>query len=189
MDQEHVAGIDKSLYDETAVRPSRPTPTLPRSVQREGRQLPNLSDDIENRIDAVQTQYQSLLQIREQAAEDAGGSSIEATSRVYQRLIAELVTITDISSRIVNDPDIARNLQAIAAATTILETLEEERAIAINVGNGREFINSGRWQTFISFAKLREMAEAEFKTVANRDEQLAFFFSEGGLNTGRPSRR
>jgi hypothetical protein len=184
LDQEHVAGIDKSLYDETAVKAQQAeTDDSLEAFNAQAEQLPNLSDDIENRINAVQTQYQSLLQIREQAAENAGGSSIEATSRVYQRLIAELVTITDISSRIVNDPDIARNLQAIAAATTILETLEEERAIAINVGDGRKFINSGRWQNFISFAKLREVAEAEFKTVANRDEQLAFFFSEGGLNT------
>jgi hypothetical protein len=186
LDQEHVAGIDKSLYDETAVKAQQAeTDESLDAFNVQAGQLPALSDDnqIQNRIDAVQTQYETLLQIREQAANDADGTSIDQTSRVYQRIIAELVTITDISSRIVNDPDTARNLQAIAAATTILETLEEERAIAINVGDGRQFINNTRWQNFISYAKLREVAEAEFKTVASRDEQLAFFFSEGGLNT------
>jgi hypothetical protein len=184
LDQDHVAGIDKSLYDEAAVAAQQSlTDESLAAFNDEADKLPALSDDIDNRIDAVRTQYESLLQIRAQAAENAGGSSIEATSRVYQRLIAELVTITDISSRIVNDPDIARNLQAIAAATTVLETLEEERAIAINVGDGRRFINSGRWQNFISYAMLRETAEEEFKTVADRDEQLEFFFGEGGLNT------
>ncbi|MCC3762718.1 nitrate- and nitrite sensing domain-containing protein [Glycomyces sp. TRM65418] len=184
LDQDHVAGIDKALYDETAVSAQQAeTDESLEGFNTQAEQLPALSDDIDNRIDAVHTQYESLRQIREQAKQDAGGTSIDATSRVYQRLIAELVTITDISSRIVNDPDIARNLQAIAAATTILETLEEERAIAINVGDGRRFINATRWQNFISYAKLRETAEDEFKTVADRDEQLSFFFSEGGLNT------
>ncbi|MFG3342822.1 nitrate- and nitrite sensing domain-containing protein [Glycomyces sp. NPDC048151] len=184
LDGEHVAGIDKTLYDESNVaRQQGDTDAAYDDFNEKAGQLPNLSEDITNRIDAVQTQYETLLQIRAHAAEDAAGSSIDQTSRVYQRLVAELVTITDISSRIVNDPDIARNLQAIAAATTILETLEEERAIAINVGNGREFINNTRWQNFIAYASMRETAEAEFKTVADRDEQLAFFFSVGGLNT------
>ncbi|GAA2165185.1 hypothetical protein GCM10010403_42330 [Glycomyces rutgersensis] len=184
LDDDHVEGIDQALYDESnvAAQQSETDAAYDHFNEKAG-QLPDLSDDIANRIDAVQTQYDSLLQIRDQALNDAGQASIDATSRVYQRLVQELVTITDISSRIVNDPEIARNLQAIAAATTILETLEEERAIAINVGNNREFINNTRWQTFISYASLRETAEAEFKTVANREEQLAFFFSEGGLNT------
>jgi len=180
----HVSGIDESLYDQSAVAAQQAeTDEALSQFNEKADQLPALSDDIDNRIDAVQTQYESLLQIRQAAAQKPDGVSIDATSRVYQQLVAELVTITDISSRIVNDPDIARNLQAIAAATTILETLEEERAIAINVGDGREFINNTRWQNFIAYAKLRETAEDEFKTVANRDEQLAFFFSAGGLNT------
>jgi hypothetical protein len=183
LDNDHVEGIDKSLYDQTAVAAQQAeTDQALENFNAKAEQLPSLSDDIDNRIDAVRTNYDSLAPIRQNAAEKAGGS-VDATSRVYQRLVAELVTITDISSRIVNDPDIARNLQAIAAATTILETLEEERAIAISVGNGRKFINAGRWQTFISYASLRETAEAQFKTVANREEQLAFFFSTGGLNT------
>ncbi|MDA1366279.1 nitrate- and nitrite sensing domain-containing protein [Glycomyces algeriensis] len=184
LDGEHVAGIDEAQYDEEHVSTQQQgTDTAYERFNEKAAELPDLSQDITNRINAVQTQYESLLQIREQAVNDAQQASIDATSRVYQRLVAELVTITDISSRIVNDPDIARNLQAIAAATTILETLEEERAIAINVGNGRKFINATRWQNFISYASLRETAEAEFKTVANREEQLAFFFSTGGLNT------
>ena len=185
LDDDHVAGIDKSLYDESSVSSQQSlTDEAFESFNDKAGQLPDLSDDdIESRVDAVQTQYESLLQIRTAAAEDAGGTSVDATSRVYQRLIAELVTITDISSRIVNDPDIARNLQAIAAATTILETLEEERSIAINVGNDRKFINNTRWTNFISYSNMREAAESEFKTVADRDEQLSFFFSEGGLNT------
>jgi hypothetical protein len=184
LDDNHVEGIDPALYDDSnvAAQQSETDAAYDHFNEKAG-QLPDLSDDIANRIDAVQTQYDSLLQIRDQALNDAAQASIDATSRVYQRLVQELVTITDISSRIVNDPEIARNLQAIAAATTILETLEEERAIAINVGNDNEFINNTRWQTFISYASLRETAEAEFKTVANREEQLAFFFSEGGLNT------
>jgi hypothetical protein len=184
LDDNHVEGIDQALYDESnvAAQQSETDAAYDRFNEKAG-QLPDLSDDIGNRIDAVQTQYDSLLQVRDQALNDAEQASIDATSRVYQRLVQELVTITDISSRIVNDPEIARNLQAIAAATTILETLEEERAIAINVGNNQEFINNTRWQTFISYASLRETAEAEFKTVANREEQLSFFFSEGGLNT------
>ncbi|WP_205328189.1 nitrate- and nitrite sensing domain-containing protein [Glycomyces sp. YM15] len=184
LDGEHVAGIDKALYDESNVAAQQgETDAAYDQFNEKAGQLPQLSDDIDNRVDAVQTQYESLVAIRQQAVEAAGQASIDATSRVYQRLVEELVTITDISSRIVNDADIARNLQAIAAATTILETLEEERAIAINVGDGREFINNTRWQNFISFASLRKTAEDEFKTVANREEQLAFFFSEGGLNT------
>ncbi|WP_091040119.1 nitrate- and nitrite sensing domain-containing protein [Glycomyces harbinensis] len=184
LDKDHVEGIDKSLYDESAVAAQQSeTDQALDSFNEKADTLPSLSDDIDNRIDAVRTQYESLVQIRQNAAENPGDTSVDATSRVYQRLVAELVTITDISSRIVNDPDIARNLQAIAAATTILETLEEERSIAINVGNDQQFINNTRWQNFIAYAKLRESAEDEFKTVANRDEQLAFFFSEGGLNT------
>jgi hypothetical protein len=186
LDSDHVAGIDKALYDESDVSAQQgETDAAYDQFNEKAGQLPGLSDDISNRIDAVQTQYESLLTIRQQAVEDAGQASIDATSRVYQRLVEELVTITDISSRIVNDPDIARNLQAIASATTILETLEEERAIAINVGNGKEFINNTRWQNFITYASLRKTAEDEFKTVANREEQLAFFFSEGGLNTAQ----
>ncbi|MCD0443806.1 nitrate- and nitrite sensing domain-containing protein [Glycomyces sp. A-F 0318] len=184
LDKDHVEGIDKSLYDETAVAGQQAeTDQALSDFNAKADQLPSLSDDIDNRIDAVRTQYDSLNQIRQNAADNPGGTSVDATSRVYQRLVAELVTITDISSRIVNDPDIARNLQAIAAATTILETLEEERSIAINVGNDRNFINNTRWQNFIAYASLRESAEDQFKTVADRDEQLAFFFSPGGLNT------
>ncbi|WP_030161949.1 nitrate- and nitrite sensing domain-containing protein [Glycomyces sp. NRRL B-16210] len=184
LEEQHVADIDESQYDEAAVQTQQAQ--TDRSLEQfnlKADELPNLSDDIDNRIDAIRTQYESLIQIRQAAADSPNGTSIDATSRVYQRLIAELVTITDISSRIVNDPDIARNLQAIAAATTIIETLEEERAIAINVGDGEEFINNTRWQNFIAYAKGRESAERQFKTVADRDEQLSFFFSEGGLNT------
>jgi hypothetical protein len=189
LDDEHVAGIDKALYDESNVAAQQgETDVAYERFNEKAGELPDLDVDIANRIDAVQTQYDSLVQIRAQAADPSLEASIDATSRVYQRLVAELVTITDISSRIVNDPDIARNLQAIAAATTILETLEEERAIAINVGNGNEFINNTRWQNFISYASLRETAEVEFKTVADRDEQLAFFFSPGGLNTKEAQR-
>jgi hypothetical protein len=184
LDDNHVEGIDPALYDESNVAAQQSeTDAAYDTFNEKADQLPGLSEDIGNRIDAIRTQYNSLLQIRDKALDDAGQASIDATSRIYQHLVQELVTITDISSRIVNDPEIARNLQAIASATTILETLEEERAIAINVGNGNEFINNNRWQTFISYASLRETAEAEFKTVANREEQLAFFFTEGGLNT------
>jgi len=184
LDDDHVKGIDPALYDESnvAAQQSKTDAAYDRFNEKAG-QIPDLSDDIANRIDAIGTTYESLIQIRDQALDEAGQGSIDATSRVYQRLVQELVTITDISSRIVNDPEIARNLQAIAAATTILETLEEERAIAINVGDGKKFINNTRWQTFISYASLHKTAEDEFKTVANREEQLAFFFSEGGLNT------
>ncbi|MEU6858760.1 nitrate- and nitrite sensing domain-containing protein [Glycomyces sp. NPDC046736] len=179
-----VEGIDVALYDDDAVKAQQAeTDASLAAFNEKADTLPDLSDDIENRIGAVRTNYENLLQIRLAADERPDQVSIDATSRVYQRLIAELVTITDISSRIVNDPDIARNFQAIAAATSVLETLEEERAIAINVGNDREFINNTRWQNFIAYAKLRETAADDFKTVANRDEQLSFFFSEGGLNT------
>ncbi|RRR96519.1 nitrate- and nitrite sensing domain-containing protein [Glycomyces terrestris] len=182
--EDHVEGIDESQYDETAVAEQQAaTDEALDQFNEKADALPDVSEDISNRIDAVRTQYESLVQIRSAAAESPDGVSIDATSRVYQRLVDELVTITDISSRIVNDPEIARNLQAIASATTVLETLEEERAIAINVGNGKRFINNTRWQNFIAFAKLRETAADEFKTVADRDEQLAFFFSPGGLNT------
>ncbi|SDL03822.1 Signal transduction histidine kinase [Glycomyces sambucus] len=182
--EDHVEGIDVSQYDETAVAAQQASTDEALDVFNEKADgLPDVSDDISNRIDAVRTQYESLIQIRQAAADSPDGVSIDATSRVYQRLVDELVTITDISSRIVNDPEIARNLQAIAAATTVLETLEEERAIAINVGNDKKFINNTRWQNFIAFAKLRETAADEFKTVADRNEQLAFFFSPGGLNT------
>ncbi|MEU6246475.1 nitrate- and nitrite sensing domain-containing protein [Glycomyces sp. NPDC047010] len=181
---DHVADIDPAQYDEAAVAARQAeTDDALAQFNEKADGLPDISDDIANRIDAVRTQYETLVQIRQAAADSPDGVSIDQTSRVYQRLVAELVTITDISSRIVNDPEIARNLQAIAAATTVLETLEEERSIAINVGNGKNFINNTRWQNFIAFAKLRETAEDEFKTVADRDEQLAFFFSPGGLNT------
>jgi hypothetical protein len=184
LEDNHVADIDAAEYDQSAVAAQQAaTDDALDQFNEKADTLPDISDDISNRIDAVRTQYESLLQIRQAAAESTEGVSIDATSRVYQRLVDELVTITDISSRIVNDPEIARNLQAIAAATTVLETLEEERAIAINVGNGNEFINNTRWQNFIAFAKLRESAVDEFKTVADRDEQLAFFFSPGGMNT------
>lgn len=184
LDDNYVADIDPTQYDESAVSAQQTaTDRALEAFDDKAGSLPSLSDDIDNRIDAVATQYESLRKVRAQAAEDTEGASIEQTSRVYQRLIDELVTITDISSRIVNDPEIARNLQTIAAATSILETLEEERAIALNVGNDRQFINNTRWQDFISYAKLREAAEEDFKTVASRDQQLAFFFSEGGLNT------
>ncbi|WP_344488113.1 sensor histidine kinase [Glycomyces endophyticus] len=182
--EDHVEGIDEADYDESAVAAQQAaTDEALDQFNTKAEALPDVSDDISNRIDAVQTNYESLLQIRQAAADNPDGVSIDATSRVYQRLVDELVTITDISSRIVNDPEIARNLQAIAAATTVLETLEEERAIAINVGNEKRFINNTRWQNFIGYAKLRENAADEFKTVADRDEQLAFFFSPGGLNT------
>ncbi|WP_194201945.1 sensor histidine kinase [Glycomyces albidus] len=182
--EDHVEGIDETQYDEAAVAAQQQaTDDALDQFNEKADALPSLSDDISNRIDAVRTQYESLRQIRQAAADSPDGVSIDATSRVYQRLVAELVTITDISSRIVNDPEIARNLQAIAAATTVLETLEEERAIAINVGNDKKFINNTRWQNFIAFATQRKTAEDQFKTVADRDEQLAFFFSPGGLNT------
>ncbi|HEX2145590.1 MAG TPA: nitrate- and nitrite sensing domain-containing protein [Glycomyces sp.] len=187
LEDDYVDGIDEAQYDEATVNAQQAaTDEALAAFNEKADQLPSLSADIDNRIGAVGTQYDSLRQIRANAAEDRAGTSIasiEAASRVYKRLIAELVTITDISSRIVNDPEIARNLQAIAAATAVLETIEEERAIALNVGNGREFINNSRWQTFIAFAELREAAEEDFKTVASRDQQLAFFFDEGGLNT------
>ncbi|WP_169732041.1 sensor histidine kinase [Glycomyces arizonensis] len=184
IDDDHVEGIDPADYDLEAVEAQAAlTDSAFDDFKEKAEQLPDLSDDISNRIAAVDTNYESLLEIRAAAEEDPGTTSIDQTSRIYQRLVSELVTITDISARIVNDPEIARQLQAIASATIILEQLEEERAIAINVGNGNEFFNSTRWKSFIAFAEYRSVAEAEFKTVANRDEQLAFFYSPGGLST------
>ncbi|GAB3993340.1 hypothetical protein GCM10029992_04730 [Glycomyces albus] len=93
------------------------------------------------------------------------------------------MTITDVSARIVGDAEIARQLQAIASATIVLEQLEEERAIAINVGDGNRFLNNTRWTNFVTFAGTRNRAADEFKTVADREEQLAFFYNPGGLST------
>ncbi|MCH7232502.1 nitrate- and nitrite sensing domain-containing protein [Glycomyces sp. L485] len=181
---DHVSGIDMDEYDLDAVNAQAAlTDEALADFNAGAEQLPNLSDDIDNRIAAVTTQYESLLQIREAAETNPETTSIDATSRVYQRLVSELVTITDVSARIVNDPEIARQLQAIASATIILEQLEEERAIAINVGDGHSFLNNTRWTNFVAYSERREQAETEFKTVANRDEQLSFFYSGGGLST------
>ncbi|WP_198587227.1 sensor histidine kinase [Glycomyces xiaoerkulensis] len=183
-DDGHVEGIDPEEYELDDIQAqARLTDDALEAFEQSAGQLPNLSDDISNRIAAVDTQYESLLQIRTAAEENPLHTSIDATSRVYQRLVGELVTITDISARIVNDPEIARQLQAIASATIVLEQMEEERAIAINVGDGNNFLNTTRWTSFISFSELRVSAENEFKTIANRDEQLAFFYRSGGLAT------
>lgn len=183
-DDDHVEGIDPADYDieELEAQQALTDEALERFNDQAGR-LPSLSDDISNRIGAVGTQYDSLVQIREAAAETPETTSIDATSRVYQRLVDELVTITDVSARIVGDAEIARQLQAIASATIVLEQLEEERAIAINVGDGNRFLNNTRWTNFVTFAGTRNRAADEFKTVADRDEQLAFFYNPGGLST------
>ncbi|WP_155830052.1 sensor histidine kinase [Glycomyces tenuis] len=180
----YVADIDPADYDRAAVdaQATRTDDALT-AFQEQAEQLPDISEDITNRIAAVDTQYEGLLEIRAAAEEDPDTTSIDATSRAFQRLVSELVTITDVSARIVNDPEIARQLQAIASATIVLEQLEEERAIAVNVGDGNEFFNSTRWKSFVGFAELRVQAEAEFKTIASRDEQLAFFYRPGGLST------
>lgn len=184
IDDGHVSGIDDADYDlEAVTAQAARTDAALEAFQQKAAQLPDLSNDIDNRIAAVATQYESLVQIRAAAEADPETTSIDATSRVYQRLVSELVTITDVSARIVNDSEIARQLQAIASATIILEQLEEERAIAINVGDGNEFFNSTRWKNFVAYAEMRVVAENEFKTVANRDEQLAFFYRTGGLST------
>ena len=183
-DDNNISGIDPEDYDAEAVDEQVAlTDDALTSFRQQAEQLPDLSDDIANRIAAIDTQYESLLEIRDAAEEGPENTSIDATSRVYQRLVSELVTITDVSARIVNDSEIARQLQAVASATIVLEQLEEERAIAINVGDGNEFFNSTRWKNFIGYAELRVQAESEFKTVASRDEQLAFFYRPGGLST------
>jgi len=184
IDDEHVKGIDPAEYDLAAVEAQAArTDKALQEFQAQAEQLPDISDDITNRIAAIDTNYEALVQIRAAAEASPETTSIDATSRVYQRLVTELVTITDVSARIVNDPEIARQLQTIASATIILEQLEEERAIAINVGDGNEFFNSTRWRSFVAFAEYRSVAETEFKTVANREEQLAFFYRPGGLSS------
>ncbi|WP_168801363.1 nitrate- and nitrite sensing domain-containing protein [Glycomyces buryatensis] len=183
-DDNHIDGLDMEQYDEEAVAEQEDkTDAALEDFNGSFAKVPGLSEDIDTRVAAVGTQYTSLQVIRTAAAENPENSSIDATSRVYQRLIGELVNITDVSSRIVNDPEAARNLQAIAAATTILETLEEERAIAINVGNGQNFINNTRWKNFVAYTEQRAIAEEQFKTVADRSEQLEFFYQAGGLKT------
>ena len=183
-DDDHVAGIDPDDYDleDVEAQQALTDEALEQFIDVADR-LPDLSDDINNRIGAVNTQYDALVQMRQTAAETPETTSIDATSRVYQRLVDQLVTITDVSARIVGDAEIARQLQAISSATIVLEQLEEERAIAINVGDGNEFLNNTRWTNFVGFASTRERAANEFKTVADRDEQLAFFYSPGGLST------
>ncbi|WP_460543569.1 sensor histidine kinase [Glycomyces halotolerans] len=183
-DDDHIAGINIDDYQiEDVQAQAAITDEALDAFQDSAERMPSLSDDIDNRIAAVETQYESLLQIRAAAESNPETTSIDATSRVYQRLVSELVTITDISARVVNDPEIARQLQAIASATIVLEQMEEERAIAINVGDGNEFLNNTRWTNFVAYSERRVQAETDFKTIANRDEQLAFFYRAGGLST------
>ncbi|WP_460496640.1 sensor histidine kinase [Glycomyces tarimensis] len=183
-DDGHVSGIDLEQYDIDAVNEQAArTDAALEAFSEKADTLSNISDDIDNRISAVDTQYEGLLQIRAAAEDDPVKTSIDATSRTYQRLVSELVTITDVSARIVNDPEIARQLQVISSATVILEQFEEERAIAIKVGDGHNFLNTTRWKEFVAYAEMRARAESEFKTVANRDEQLAMFYRPGGLST------
>lgn len=70
LDDEHVAGIDHALYDESNVAAQQgETDTAYERFNEKADELPELDVDIANRIDAVQTQYDSLIQIRAQAAD------------------------------------------------------------------------------------------------------------------------
>jgi anti-sigma regulatory factor (Ser/Thr protein kinase) len=181
---DHIDGLDESEYDIDVVKAR--AAESDRAYNEFLQSADQLSDNyggVRDLVVMVSTQYESLQKVRDSAEANPGNTSIDAASRVYQRLVGGLVNITDASARIVPDPEVARQLQVIAAATQILEHTEEQRAIAVNVGNDNRFINTSRWKNFIAQTELRMNAVSNFRSVADRSEQLEFFFTPGGLTS------
>ncbi|WP_169732413.1 sensor histidine kinase [Haloglycomyces albus] len=183
-DSDYVEGLDPDDYTEESMRKlmAASDESFDDFVQA-GQNLPLDNDEIDRRITLVADTRESLKRIRDNALEDPETSSIASTSRVYQNMIGSLVTITDVSARVVTDPEIARQFQVMAAVTELLEQTEEERAIAVSVGNGKTFFNNGRARDFAFRANQREKAQEDFQSLSNRDEQQSFYFGSGGLET------
>ncbi|MFC4337097.1 sensor histidine kinase [Salininema proteolyticum] len=148
-----------------------------------GQNLALANGEIERRIQLVTDSLETINRVRDRAIEQPKTTSIASTSRVYQNVITSLVTITDVSARIVTDAEIARQLQVMASVTDILEQTEEERSMAINVGDKNTFPNNGRARDFAVRANEREKAQEDFQRLADRQEQQDFYFGENGLET------
>ena len=128
-------------------------------------------------------EVEELREAGDDAGDDPASVSLHAIARTYQAAVERLVEIAEVSSRIVTDAEISRQLQVVALTTKAIEQMEEMRVTAIHIGDGESFNNHARWSAFIGYAENRQQAVEDLQRLASQDEELDLLHSEGGFRS------
>ncbi|QSB05736.1 sensor histidine kinase [Natronoglycomyces albus] len=178
----NVAGAEEDIYEFSNVSAAA-THVDERlaALARGADNLPELGEELVSPVLQLGGTMELIDVARADAEEDPESVSVHSIARTYQNAVERLVEIAEISSRIVTDPEIARKLQVIALTTKTVEQLEEQRATAINIGDGQAFRNHARWSSFIGYGENRKQAVDDLKRILSMEEEEKLFYSPGGF--------